>query len=142
MSCRLSWVGPATQPGGVARPVLTLCAGSRFRRLAVGYVRLWPSDPPGLTDALSTQLRAFAHRCGLALANIYTEHTDVPASREGAAFRALIEALRRPHIHTVIIPAPEHFSRFGGMYQAMRAVIDMETGADVLIMSNRGGDGS
>lgn len=23
LSCRLSWTGPATQPGGVARPVLT-----------------------------------------------------------------------------------------------------------------------
>nr|MDQ3763021.1 hypothetical protein [Actinomycetota bacterium] len=59
-----------------------------------------------------------------------------------AAFRALVEVLRRPHIHTVIIPAPEHFSRFDGMYQAMRAIIDMETGADVLIMSNKGGAAS
>ncbi|MGH3999646.1 MAG: hypothetical protein ACRDTJ_19555 [Pseudonocardiaceae bacterium] len=38
----------------------------------------------------------------------------------------------------MIIPTPEHFSRFGGMYRAMRTVIDMETGADVLIMSNEG----
>ena len=138
MSCRLSWTGPATQPGGVARPVLTLGAGPSFRPLAVGYLRLWPNDPPGHADAPSAHLRAFAHRCGLTLADTYTEQPDVSASREGAAFRALVEALRRPHIHTVIIPTPEHFSRFGGMYRAMRAVIGMETGADVLVMSTKG----
>jgi hypothetical protein len=76
------------------------------------------------------------------LADVYIEHADVPASREGAAFRALVEALRCPHIRTVIIPTPEHFSRFGGMYRAMRPAIAVETGADVLIMSERGGGAS
>jgi hypothetical protein len=137
MSCRLSWTGPATQPGGVTRPVLTPCAGSRFRPLAVGYLRVWPSDPPGHADTLAVQLRAFAHRSGLALADTYTEQPGV-SSREGAAFSALVEALRRPHINTVIIPTPEHFSWFGGMYRAMRTAIDVETGADVLIMSGGG----
>lgn len=140
MSCRLSWTGPATQPGGVARPVLTLCAGSRFRPLAVGYVRLWPSDPPGHADALSAQLRAFADVRGLALVDVYTE--EVAPSRAGAAFSALVEALRRPHIHTLIIPTHEHFSRFGNMYRAMRTVIDIETCADAMIMSNKGGGAS
>jgi nucleotide-binding universal stress UspA family protein len=135
-------VGSTAQPGGVAGSALTDCAGSRFRPLAVGYVRLWPSDPPGHADALAAQLRAFAHRCGLALTDTYTEHTDVPASREGAAFRALVEALRRPHIRAVVIPSPEHFSRFGDMYRAMRTVINVETGADMLIMSNKGGGAS
>jgi hypothetical protein len=139
MSCRLSWVGPATLPGGVGGLVLTDCAGSRFAPLAVGYLRVWPSDPPGHADTLTTQLWAFAHRSGLVLADVYIEHADVSASREGAAFLALVEALRRPHIRTVIIPTPEHFSRFGGMYQTMRTVIETETGADVLIMSEHGG---
>ncbi|MGH3751865.1 MAG: hypothetical protein ACRDRP_04055 [Pseudonocardiaceae bacterium] len=141
MSCRLSWTGLATQPGGVARPVLTLGVGSRFRSLVVGYVRLWPSDPPGHADALTATLRAFAQVRGLALVDVYTEQLDV-SSREGAAFRALVEALRRPHLHTVIIPTQWHFSRFYGMYRAMCAVIGMETGADVLIMSGMGGGGS
>jgi hypothetical protein len=83
-------------------------------------------------------LRAFAHRCGLALANVYIERLDV-SSRVGAAFRALVEALRRPHITTVIIPTPEHFSWFGGIYRARCAVIEVGTGADVLIMSSMGG---
>ncbi len=109
--------------------------------MAVGYLRLWPSDPPAHAYALAAQLRAFAHAGGLALADVYTEQPDV-SFREGAAFRARVEALRRPHIHTVIIPTAEHFSRFGGMYRAMRAVIEVETGADVLIMSQRGGGAS
>lgn len=142
MSCRTSGVGSATQPGGVAGPSLTDCVGSRFRPLAVGYVRQCPSDPPGHADALTATLRAFAHVRGLALVDVYTEPADVPASREGAAFSALVEALRRPHINAVIIPTPEHFSRFGGMYRAMYAVIGMEISADVLIMSGMGGGGS
>lgn len=104
MSCRLSWTGPATQP--FARPVLTLCAGSRLRPSAVGYVQLWPNDPPGHADALSPQLRAFTDVRGLALADEYTK--EVAPSREGVAFGAPVKALRRPHINTVIIPTPEH----------------------------------
>lgn len=80
-------------------------------------------------------MRAFAHRSGLALADVYTEQPDV-SSREGAAFSLLVEALRRPHIHAVIIPTPGHFSRFDGMYQAMRSLIETETGAHVLIMTD------
>jgi hypothetical protein len=136
MSCRLSWVGSVGRPGGAAGPTLAPCAGPRLRSLVVGYVRLQASDPLGLADLLIAEMRTFAHQSGLALADAYTEQPDV-SSREGAAFSALLEALRRPHIHAVVIPSPEHFSRFGGMYQAMRTVIQMETGADVLVMSDR-----
>jgi hypothetical protein len=139
MSCRLSWAGPAARPGGVAGPTLAPCAGTRLRPLAVGYVRLQTSVPLGLAHLLIAEMRAFAHRGGLALADIYTEQQLDVSSREGAAFRAPVEALRRSHIHTVIISTPEHFSRFGGMYRAMCAVIDMETGADV---PNQGGAAS
>jgi hypothetical protein len=135
MSCRLSWAGPAARPGGVAGPTLAPCAGPRLQPLAVGYVRPQASDPLGLAHLLIAEMRAFAHRSGLALADVYTEHQPDVSSREGAAFRALVEVLRRSHISTVIIPTPKHFSRFGGMYRAMCAVIDMETGADVLIMA-------
>jgi hypothetical protein len=133
MSCRTRGAGLATKPAGVARPALP-CAGSRLRPWAVGYLRLWPHDPPKHADTLTTQLRTFAHQSGLVLADVYTEHTDVPASREGAVFRVLVEALRRPHITTMIIPA-EHFSRFKGMYRAMCTAIATETTADIVIMS-------
>jgi hypothetical protein len=78
---------------------------------------------------------AFAHRSGLALADTYTEQPEV-SSHQGAAFSALVEALRRPHIHAVVFPSAGHFSRFGGRYRAMCAVIETETGTDVLVMSN------
>jgi len=136
VSCRLSWVGPATKLGGVARPALPY-AGSRLRPWAVGYLRLWPHDPPKHADTLTVQLRTFARQSGLVLADVYTEQTDVPASREGAAFRALVEALRHPHITTVIISA-EHFSRFRGTSGAMCTAIATETAADIMIMSGRG----
>jgi hypothetical protein len=138
MSCRLSWAGPATHPGGVAGPALAPCAGPRLRPLVVGYLRLQASGPLGLADQLIAEMRVFAHRCGLVLADVYIEQPCV-SSHEGAAFSALVEALRRPHIHAVVIPSPGHFSRFGGMYHAMRTVIETETGADVLVMSDRSG---
>lgn len=47
------------------------------------------------------------------MADVYTEEPGV-SSREGAAFSALVDALRRPHIHAVVIPSTPHFSRFGG----------------------------
>lgn len=99
--------------------------------MAVGYLRVWPSDSPGHADASTAPLRAFAHLRGLALAHVYTEQVGV-SSRDRAAFPALIEALRRPHINTVIIPTPEHFSRFDG------TAIAVETGADIVIMSAGG----
>ena len=134
-----TWASPAMlRPGRVAGPALQVCAGSRLRPLVVGYLRILLTDPPGHGDQLAAELSTFADRSGLALADIYTEHPDV-SSRQGAAFDALIEALRRPHIHAVLIPSPQHFSRFGGMYRAMCTVIDIETGADILIMRSRSG---
>ncbi len=82
-------------------------------------------------------MRAFAHRSGLALVDTYIEHPGA-SSREGAAFRALVEALHRPHIHAAVIPSPEHFSRFG-LCRATRTLIETETGAHVLVISDRSG---
>ena len=134
MSCRLSRAGPEVRPGGAAGPALTSCVGSRLRLLVVGYVRLQASDPLGLADLLIADMCAFAHRSALALAATYTEQPDV-SSREGAAFSALVEALRRPHIHALVIPSPGHFCRFGGMYRAMRTAIE----TDVLVVYDKPG---
>lgn len=134
MRCHLSRDGVVTEPGSVTTPFPMGCVGSRFRPLAVAYLRLWPCDPSEHADAVTARLRWFAEAHGLALADVYTEQPDVPASREGAAFSALMAALRRPHITTVIVPA-EHFARLHGMYRAMCTAIAVETAADVLIMS-------
>lgn len=114
MSLRLSGAGSATRPGGAAGPALSPYAGSRLRPLALGYMRLPAFDPPGLADRLNLDTPTFAHRSGLVLADTYTEQPGV-SSRAGAAFSALVKALRRPHIHAIVIPSPGRFSRFGGM---------------------------
>lgn len=132
MSCSRSWTRSAPRPGGVVGPALA-CAGSWFRPSAVGSLRVWPSDPAGHTDALSARLHVFAQAGWLALADVYTEHTDVPAFREGAAFRALVDKLGH---HA------EHFWWLRGMYRARCTTIAAETGADMLIMSQRGGGAS
>ncbi|MER7366899.1 hypothetical protein [Nonomuraea wenchangensis] len=110
--------GPVTPPGS-AQP------------LAVGYVRLRPGPDTAESDHLPESLRGFAARAGLDLVDIYT---DRHAYRR-PAFGELLQALCRPEVNTVIIPTPEHLSEFDGIYQAMRALIEMETGADVLVMS-------
>jgi hypothetical protein len=97
--------------------------------LAVGYVRLGPNTD---TDQVAERLRAFAYRCGLVLVDIYT---DQHAFRR-SAFGELLQALCRPDVNAVVIPGPEHLSEFDGMFQAMRALIEIETGADVLVMSH------
>jgi hypothetical protein len=74
------------------------------------------------------------------LADISTKEPGV-SSREGAASRALVVALRRSHIHAVVIPSQEHFSRFGGMHRPMCTVIKMKTGADVPVISGSGRGG-
>ncbi|MGW2144324.1 hypothetical protein ACWCOT_08455 [Nonomuraea bangladeshensis] len=113
--------GPVTHPGS-AQP---------SRPLAVGYVRLRPGPDSAEHDHLAGSLRGFAARAGLDLVDIYT---DRHAYRR-PAFGELLQALCRPEVSTVIIPTPEHLSEFDGIYQAMRALIEIETGADVLVMS-------
>jgi hypothetical protein len=105
--------------------------------LAVGYLLPWPSEPAEQIDAVSARLRLFAQARGLALADVCTEPVSVPASREGTAFSALVEALRRPHISTVIIPA-EHYIRLRGIHRATCTAIAVETCAALLIMSDGG----
>jgi hypothetical protein len=136
VSLRLSWASPAARPTGAAGPALVPCAGSRLRYLPVGYMRLQTSDPPGLTDLLTADMRAFPHRSGLALPDTHTEQPDEASSRQGAAFSQLVKALRRPHLPAIVIPSPEHFSRFGGMSPVMYTIIKIETGTDVLAMSD------
>ncbi|HUR02167.1 MAG TPA: hypothetical protein VM347_06495 [Nonomuraea sp.] len=120
--------GAGTLPGS-ALPT------SQARRLAVGYIRLRPDTDDDSGEQLTARLSAFAHRSGLTLTDIYTEPLHV---FRRSAFGALIEALRRPEICAVVAPSPEHLSEFDGIYQAMRTLIELETCAEVVIMSDNG----
>lgn len=123
------WAGPVTHPGPLPGSALPPTA----RRRAVGYVRLRPDTDTAASEQITARLRGFAARSGLDLVNIYTEH---PHPYRRSVFGELLQALCRPDISTVVIPAPEHLSEFDGIYQAMRALIEIETGADVLVMSH------
>jgi hypothetical protein len=124
--CPIVGAGPVTHPGSLPGSALPLTA----RRQAVGYVRLLPDTAD--RDQATARLRAFAARSGLDLVNIYTDHHAYHRS----AFGELLQALCNPDITAVVIPSPEHLSEFDGIYQAMRALIEIETGADVLVMSH------
>lgn len=91
-----------------------------------------PADAagPAITPCIGPPLRP------LAVGYPRLQPSEV-SSRERAAFRALVEALRRAHIHAVAIPSSGHFSRFDGIYQAMRILIETETGTRVLAVSDR-----
>ncbi|WP_440073983.1 hypothetical protein [Streptosporangium sp. OZ121] len=118
--------GPVTHPGPLPGSALPPTA----RRLAVGYVRLLPGTHTADSDQVTARLRAFAARSGLDLVNVYTDHHAYRS-----AFGELLQALCDPDITAVVIPAPEALSEFDGVYQAMRTLIELETGADVLVMS-------
>ncbi|MEU6715400.1 hypothetical protein ABZ897_28380 [Nonomuraea sp. NPDC046802] len=118
--------GPVTHPGTLP--------GSAFpptrRHRAVGYIRLRPTDPPGHGDRLAASLSMIAARSGLDLIDIYTEP---PHPYRRTAFLALIQTLRSPHVHAVVIPAPWHLSEFDGIYRGMRMLIEGETRSEVVI---------
>jgi hypothetical protein len=120
---------PGTDPGTLPGSALPT---AQTRRLAVGYVRLRPDDSG---DQLTARMRAFAHRSGLELVDIYIEPPHV---FRRSAFGALIETLRRSDIRAVVVPAPEHLSEFDGIYRAMRTLIKLETRSEVFIMSDDG----
>ncbi|MFC4009403.1 hypothetical protein ACFOY2_19380 [Nonomuraea purpurea] len=121
----IAGAGLVTHPG----PLPGLAHSSR--RLAVGYVWLRSDIDAADSDQLAARLSAFAARSGLHLVDIYTDRHPFRRS----AFGALLQALCSPDVNAVVVPAPDHFSEFNGVYQAMRALIELETGADVLVMS-------
>jgi hypothetical protein len=94
-------------------------------------VRLRPDTDTADRGHVTAQVVEFAARSGLHLVHIYIDRHAVRRS----AFGELLQALCDPDMSAVIIPTPEHLSEFDGMYQAMRVLIEIETGADVLVIS-------
>lgn len=109
------------------------------RPLALGYLRLHASGPPEIGAALTAELRAYADREGLTLADVYVDLFDPPASNvERAGFCALMDAVRRHEVHAVIIPGAEHLSRRPSDYIARRTIIVAEGGARLLRIHGSG----
>jgi len=71
------------------------------------------------------------------LASLPMTTTTVSAADPGLA-PGRAPDLAQP-VSAVVIASPERFCRFGGMYQAIRTVIEVETWAQVLAMFPGGG---
>ena len=96
-----------------------------------GYLRVEPADEPNLT----AELHAHAKREGLTLAHVFTDrYNDGAEQVDRHGFSALVDALRRPGVYGVLVPSLDHLSRFSGVRHAMCTLIQVETGARVLVM--------
>lgn len=139
MSVLPELAGPAMLPpeavAGLAIHVRTGRALT-MRPLVYGYVRLGPAESPDAGERLTRELVGYADREGLTLADVFTDHhEDGDEQRGRSTFVVMVESLRRPGVYGVLIPSLHHFSRFPGVHQAMRTLIELETGARVFVMN-------
>lgn len=100
------------------------------RPVVLGYLR----TPDGATDDvlawLQRELADYAEREGFCLAAVFVERTGAGS----AALTAVMDALKRREAQAVLLPALEHLSPSPASRQALRHLIERETGAQVLIM--------
>lgn len=110
-----------------------------MRPQVLGYLRVRPDAPAVIAARLAAEMRCFAHREGLALANVYTEPFDEDASHLplGPAFCALLDALRSPDVYGILIPSWGHLSCISGQPDVLRTMIEAGSSARVLVMSTR-----
>ncbi|PZS26962.1 MAG: hypothetical protein DLM59_17205 [Pseudonocardiales bacterium] len=114
--------------------------GDSVRPLTFGYLRLWPDEAADGGSGLVEEIEAFATREGMTLADVFTDPFD-PAVDEPdrAGFCALMDALRRCHPSTVIVPSPDHLSRHPGGRRNCRVLIEHEAGARLHIVHAESG---
>lgn len=101
------------------------------RPLLLGYILKHLLMTDGELADLKDQLEEFAKVEGFAMGTIYTEETDTTP----AAFEALIEAVNRYDVTTVVIPSRLHFDALAVTHD-VRNTFERATGARVVIASN------
>jgi hypothetical protein len=101
------------------------------RPLLLGYILKHLLMTDGELADLKDQLEEFAEVEGFAMGTIYTEETDMMP----AAFEALIEAVNRYDVTTVIIPSRLHFDALAVAHD-VRNTFERATGARVVIASS------
>lgn len=107
-----------------------------MRPLVYGYFRLGPADAPDFGTCLRREPATYADREGLTLAEIFTDRDQGGSEQLGCAgFVIMVESLRRAGVYGVFIPSFHHFSCFPGVHKAVRALIELETGARVFVMN-------
>ncbi|MGC4942335.1 hypothetical protein [Kribbella sp. DT2] len=101
------------------------------RPLLLGYILKHLLMTDGELADLKDQLEEFAKVEGFSMGTIYTEETDTTP----AAFEALIEAVNRYDVTTVVIPSRLHFDALAVTHD-VRNTFERATGARVVIASN------
>lgn len=101
------------------------------RPLLLGYILKHLLMTDGELADIRAQLEEFARVEGFAMGIIYTEETDTMP----AAFEALIEAVNRYDVTTVVIPSRLHFDALAVAHD-VRTTFERATGARVVIASN------
>jgi hypothetical protein len=101
------------------------------RPLLLGYVLKHLLMTDGELADLRVQLEEFARIEGFAMGTIYTEETETTP----AAFEALIAAVNRYEVTTVVIPSRLHFAALAITHD-VKDTFERATGARVLIPSS------
>jgi hypothetical protein len=101
------------------------------RPLLLGYVLKHLLMTDGELADIKDQLEQFAKVEGFAMGTIYTEETETSP----AAFEALIEAVNRYEVTTVVIPSRLHFDALAVAHD-VKNTFERATGARVIIASN------
>ncbi|WBQ06726.1 hypothetical protein [Kribbella sp. CA-293567] len=100
------------------------------RPLLLGYVLKHLLMTDGELADIRAQLKEFARVEGFAMGTIYTEDTDTTP----AAFEALIAAVNRYEVTTVVIPSRLHFDALAITHD-VKDTFERATGARVVIAS-------
>lgn len=101
------------------------------RPLLLGYVLKHLLMTDGELADIRAQLEEFARVEGFAIGTIYTEETETTP----AAFEALIEAVNRYEVTTVVIPSRLHFDALAITHE-VKDTFERATGARVVIASS------
>ena len=98
------------------------------RPLLLGYILKHLLMTDGELADTKVQLEQFAQVAGFAMGTIYTEETETTP----AAFEALIEAVNRYVVTTVVIPSRLHFAALAVTHD-VKDTFERATGARVVI---------
>lgn len=105
-----------------------------MRPAIYGYMRVATDDDSGEEAKLiKRELAEYANREGFALEDVFTEN----ARRTESAFYAMLDALKRSEVKSVIVPSLWHFARLPGLQDAMRYHIEQETGARIWVVQGQ-----
>lgn len=129
-------VGPTLGATGRQVPAVdgrgALSGGIDYTRpLLLGYILKHLLMTDGELADIRAQLEEFARVEGFAMRTIYTEETETTP----AAFEALIAAVNRYEVTTVVIPSRLHFAALAVTHD-VKDTFERATGARVVIASN------